>query len=131
MTNELKRRNISGINIFDTFPNEERRKPTCVEDCQQATRRAWCMSKEKDYLRNTISALADSFRELVEYCHTEGCVTDEQREGMNKVANSIVDRSKWNWSLHELADQVDLMCEKIRLLADAVGVTRNRAGGEG
>ena len=124
MNEQLKRRNISGVYIFDTYPNEERRSPTCVEDCQQSTRRAWCMSKDKECLRNTIAILADAFRDLVAYLHTETCVTDEQRREMEHMANNIVDRSKWNWAEHELADQVDVISEKIRLLADACGVTK-------
>lgn len=31
---ELKRRDLSGIYIFDTFPGEQKRQPTCIEDCQ-------------------------------------------------------------------------------------------------
>ena len=46
-TTELKRRGLSGIYIFDTFPGEERRKPTCVEDCQESTRREWLETLEK------------------------------------------------------------------------------------
>ena len=36
---ENKRRGLSGIFIFDQFPGEERREPTCVEDCQKETRK--------------------------------------------------------------------------------------------
>ena len=41
MPTELIRRNISGIYIFDKFPSDERHRPTCVEDCQMATRKKW------------------------------------------------------------------------------------------
>lgn len=124
---ELKRRNINGIYIFDTFPSEAHRSPTCVEDCQPSTRRAWCITKDKEYLRNAIGELADSFRDLVAYLYAEECVNDEQRKELERVANNIVDRSKWNWAEHELADQVDVICEKIRLLADACGVVKGGA----
>ena len=39
MAKELKRRDLSGIFIFDTFPGEIHRRPTCIEDCQTETRR--------------------------------------------------------------------------------------------
>ena len=32
MAKELKRRDLSGIYIFDTFPGESHRRPTCIED---------------------------------------------------------------------------------------------------
>ena len=38
---ENKRRNLSGIYIFDKFPEDERRFPTCIEDCQEETRKKW------------------------------------------------------------------------------------------
>lgn len=130
MSEQLKRRDISGIYIFDKFPTDKKRKPTCVEDCTHGKRMEWCMSKDEDYLRNVIEQLANTFRDLVDFCHSEGCVNDEQRDGMNKMANNIVARSKWNWALHELANQVDFVSEKIRLLADAVGVTKHIEDGE-
>jgi len=30
---DLKRRGLSGIMFFETFPGETKRKPTCFEDC--------------------------------------------------------------------------------------------------
>ena len=34
MTNPT-RRNLSGVYIFDVLPGDERRKPTCFEDCTE------------------------------------------------------------------------------------------------
>jgi hypothetical protein len=126
METELKRRDLSGIFIFDTFPGEERRKPTCIEDCQQETRRKWCMSKDPDYLRETIKILADTFKDICNYLVDEKCVTDDQRKGFFEMIDRNVERSKLNWSLHELADQVDFFCSKVVLLADACGVTKHK-----
>lgn len=123
---ELKRRDLSGIYIFDTFPNEEHRRPTCVEDCQPETRRKWCMSKTQDYLREVIETLAQTFKETTDYLVTEHCVSDEQRKEFFAMIDRNVERSKWNWAVHELADQVDFFCEKVTLLADACGVTKHK-----
>ena len=55
----LKRRNISGIYIFDKFPDEEKRKPTCFEDCQPETQDEWLDSLEPEALKNLAKMLAD------------------------------------------------------------------------
>lgn len=128
MAEDLKRRDLSGIFIFDTFPGEEKRQPTCVEDCQQETRRNWCMSKTPDYLREAINLLAGTFKDITNYLVNEKCVTAEQRTGLFEMIDRNVEQSKYNWALHELADQVDFFCEKIRLLADACGVTKHKEG---
>jgi len=125
MSVKLIRRDLSGIYIFDKFPTDEKRKPTCVEDCTPSKRREWCMSKDCDYLRNVIKIEADTFLDMTEYCLKEKCVTEEQATEFRSMMANIVDRSKWNWALHELADQVDFVCEKVRLLADAVGITKH------
>ena len=125
METELKRRDLSCIYIFDTFPGEKQRQPTCIEDCQQETRRKWCMAQNQEWLRNTIQFLAQTFKETTDYLVEQKCVTEEQRKEMFAMIDRNVKRSKWNWAVHELADQVDFFCEKIRLLADAFGVTKH------
>ena len=122
---ELKRRDLSGIYIFDTFPNEKKRQPTCIEDCQQETRREWCMVQTKDCLRETIKQLAQTFKEITDYLVEQKCVTEEQRKEMFAMIDRNVKRSEWNWAVHELADQVDFFCEKVVLLADACNVTKH------
>lgn len=123
---ELKRRDLSGIYIFDTFPNEERRKPTCIEDCQQETRRKWCMEQTKDCLRETIKMLADSLKELADYLQQENAASNEVRNDIYNHANEMVERSKWNWGLHELADQVDSISSVLVKIADHCGVTKHK-----
>ena len=126
MEKELKRRDLSGIYIFDTFPDEKKRQPTCIEDCQQETRRKWCMEQTQDCLRNTIKILAKTFKDTTDYLVSEKCVTDEQRKEFFAMIDRNVERSKYNWADHELADQVDFFCEKVTLLADACGVTKHK-----
>lgn len=59
-----KRRNLSGIFIFDKFPEDERREPTCIEDCQEETRKQWLESLEKEALVNTIEHLCEVLRNI-------------------------------------------------------------------
>ena len=125
---ELKRRDLSGIYIFDTFPGESKRQPTCIEDCQPETRRKLLLTKSKEWLRDCIEQLAKTFKETTDYLVSEKCVTDEQRKEFFAMIDRNVERSKYNWAEHELADQVDFFCEKVTLLADACGVTKHVEG---
>lgn len=121
---ELKRRNLSGIYIFDTFPGEDKHQPTCLEDCQQETRREWCLAQTQDNLRLTIEYLARTFKELVDYLVDEKVVNDEQRKKLFAMIDRNMKNSEQDWTLRELADQVDFFCEKVTMLADVCGVTK-------
>lgn len=57
-----KRRNLSGIYIFDQFPGEDFRVPTCIEDCQEEVRRGWLEGLEKEALINTVEHLCETLR---------------------------------------------------------------------
>lgn len=61
---ENKRRSLSGIFIFDQFPGEENRKPTCIEDCQEGTRKKWLESLSREALINTIEHLCETVRNI-------------------------------------------------------------------
>lgn len=123
-----KRRNISGIYIFDQFPDDEKRQPTCIEDCQQETRRAWLMKRQdKVYAKQAITMINDAFLELCKYLHNEGCLDDKDLEYLFEMEREEKDDLKYNWALHELANQLDCACDKLAMLADAFGVTK---GGE-
>ena len=54
---ELRRRNLSGIYIFDKFPDDGKRQPTCIEDCQQETRDAWLEKLDLTALNDTLKHL--------------------------------------------------------------------------
>ena len=60
----LKRRDLSGIYIFDTFPGEEKRRPTCLEDCQPETRKEWLEQLEKPALIGCIETLCETLRTI-------------------------------------------------------------------
>jgi len=64
----MTRRNLSGIYIFDKFEDEEKREPTCFEDCQESTQNKWLDSLEREALislskelAKTIKAIGDQF----------------------------------------------------------------------
>ena len=59
---ENKRRNLSGIYIFDKFPEDEKRQPTCIEDCQEGTRKKWLETLSREALINTIEYLCETLR---------------------------------------------------------------------
>ena len=100
---ELKRRDLSGIYIFDTFPGEEKRQPTCIEDCQPETRRKLLMTKSKEWMRDCIRQLAQTFKETTDYLVTEGCVTDEQR----KEFFAMIDRESFYHLLSEIQKETN------------------------
>lgn len=63
------RRNLSGIYIFDHFPNEEKRQPTCIEDCQQTTRDEWLATLDKEGLTSVVNQLCQTLTELADFCN--------------------------------------------------------------
>jgi hypothetical protein len=54
----MKRRNLSGIFIFEQFEGEEKREPTCFEDCTEATQDKWLDSLDNESLKNLSKQLA-------------------------------------------------------------------------
>jgi len=119
------RRNISGIYIFDKFPGEEKRLPTCIEDCQQATRRKWVMErKDTECTKKATIMIYDAFLKLCDYLRKEGCIEDESFADLTEMANRNKEELEYNWALHELASHLDVACDKLTMLADAFGVVR-------
>lgn len=66
----VNRRSLSGIYIFHKFEDEERRQPTCFEDCPEEKQDEWLASLEQDpealknlakMLGKTIRAIGDQF----------------------------------------------------------------------
>lgn len=56
----MKRRNLSGIFIFEQFEGEEKREPTCFEDCTEATQDKWLDTLETEALKNLSKQLAET-----------------------------------------------------------------------
>lgn len=62
----MKRRNLSGIFIFDKLEEEEKPTPTCLEDCTPETRLKWLEGLEKEALINCIEHLCETINEFSE-----------------------------------------------------------------
>ena len=60
------RRNLSGIYIFHKFENEERREPTCFEDCPEEKQDEWLNSLDAEALKNLSKHLAKTLRNIGE-----------------------------------------------------------------
>ena len=60
----MKRRNLSGIYIFDKFEDEEKIQPTCFEDCQESTQDRWLDSLEPEALKNLAKHLGKTIRTI-------------------------------------------------------------------
>ena len=58
----MRRRNLSGIYIFDKFKDEDKRQPTCFEDCQEETQNRWLDSLEMEALKNLAKILGEKLR---------------------------------------------------------------------
>lgn len=61
---KLNRRNISGIYIFHKFEDEERREPTCFEDCPEEKQDEWLNSLEPEAVKNLAKQLARTIRSV-------------------------------------------------------------------
>ncbi len=58
------RRNISGIYIFHQFEDEDKREPTCFEDCPESKQDEWLDSLDNEALKNLSKMLANKLREI-------------------------------------------------------------------
>jgi hypothetical protein len=62
----MKRRNLSGIYIFHKFEDEERREPTCFEDCPEEKQDEWLNSLNAEAVKNLSKQLAKTLRTIGE-----------------------------------------------------------------
>jgi hypothetical protein len=62
-----KRRNLSGVYIFEQFEDEPKRQPTCFEDCTEATQDKWLDTLEKESLKNLVKHLACTLIEVADF----------------------------------------------------------------
>ncbi len=60
----MNRRNLSGFYIFEKFDGDEKRQPTCFEDCTEETRDKFLDSLSKEGLRRMVVSLGETLREI-------------------------------------------------------------------
>ncbi len=53
------RHNLSGIYIFDQLEGDNKKKPTCIEDCNKDTRQEWLESLDREGLIRVIDRLCE------------------------------------------------------------------------
>lgn len=58
------RRNLSGIYIFDQLNGDDKKKPTCIEDCNVDTRQDWLKSLDKEELIRVVNQLCIVLQEI-------------------------------------------------------------------
>ena len=62
----MERIGLSGIYILDTFEGEDKRQPTCIEDCREETRQTWLKSLDRRELGQTLSIIFESYENLAQ-----------------------------------------------------------------
>ena len=58
------RRNLSGIYIFHKFEDEERRQPTCFEDCPEEKQDEWLNSLDPEAVKSLAKQLGKTLRDI-------------------------------------------------------------------
>ena len=58
------RRNLSGIYFFDQFPNEEKRLPTCFEDCTIEKQEEILNSKNLEWIKSLALLFSRTLKEV-------------------------------------------------------------------
>lgn len=115
---KVLRRNLSGIYIFDKLAGERKRKPTCIEDCGEETRREWLRSLEPQARINTANVLCDTLVDVADYAMDEGLFWQESREMLCREAEN----RRGNGALDNLLK----LCGLLRSLGDSLGIVRVR-----
>ena len=109
----MKRYDISGIYIFDKFPDEEKKQPTCIEDCQEETRVKWLDSLDIEALHRTADMIQESLQNLLDL----GTEDDDKISVHEIIGSSVIDcidskdKSKVIYAINE-------MCIYLHKLAD-------------
>jgi len=76
----LKRRGLSGIFIFETFPGEERRKPTCFEDCSEEKQDEWLENLEPIAVKRLAKALGKTLIDIADKFDITAVSKEEEEE---------------------------------------------------
>ena len=60
----MNRRDLSGIYIFHKFEDEERRQPTCFEDCPEEKQDEWLNSLDPEAVKSLAKQLGKTLRDI-------------------------------------------------------------------
>jgi hypothetical protein len=64
MPTKVNRRNLSGIYILHKFDDEEKREPTCFEDCPETKQDEWMKSLDREAVENLAKMLGRTLRSI-------------------------------------------------------------------
>ena len=64
MEKTINRRNLSGVYVFHKFDNEEKRQPTCFEDCPVEKQQEWLNTLDPEAVKNLALHLASTLKGL-------------------------------------------------------------------
>ena len=62
----VNRRDISGIYIFHKFEDEDRREPTCFEDCPESKQDEWMATLDTEGLKSLAKQLGSTIRSIAD-----------------------------------------------------------------
>lgn len=74
----MKRRNLSGIYIFEKFDTDRQRQPTCFEDCTEETQDIWLDSLKPEALKSLAKKLANTLIEVADFAGIQGGKDDNR-----------------------------------------------------
>ena len=77
MSAKINRRNLSGVYIFHKFDDEERREPTCFEDCPDKKQSKWLNTLDPDAVKHLAKHLAKTVRAIGDQFNLVGKSKDE------------------------------------------------------
>lgn len=109
------RRDLSGIYIFDTLPQDERRRPTCLEDCTEKKRLEWLDAQHPDCLAHVARHLNETLRRI----------WDELRAAeRNMIRNTYGCMPHCDTSLYKSSTihNINQFCKLIRYIAEHTGL---------
>lgn len=112
---DTRRRSLSGCFIFDTLPQDKRRRPTCVEDCTEETRIKWLKTKNHEFLKNLGQVLNETFEGLWRMLRPEEQRTLMADLGEKPFCETYKDLGM---EIHE----INRFCKQLRALADWAGI---------
>lgn len=110
----MKRYDISGIYIFDKFPDEEERHPTCIEDCQEETRLKWLSSLDAEALKRTFAIIIEAIKHINDLAF-EGM---EDKPDIDTILSDSIKLVASSEDTQKLIKAVNLVCQQLHEITD-------------
>lgn len=116
-TNEMtwKRRDLSGIFIFDILPQDNgKKKPTCIEDCTEETRVEWLKTLDRAAIKRCGEVMNETMARLWNFLKPE----EQLQFGNGKPYCALTGRL----TKQSLIEEINKFCKLLKYLAIAFGV---------